>query len=132
MSDAQAELQIVDRRTFGRFLGIDGGDAVPDETTIWRSREALVRTCAVETLFARFDARLKSAGYLVPLSDCSVVACRAVMGWQIVDASIVAAPRPRMTDTERDIATGGGIPEGWKAKSAKLNTRKNLPAVGAV
>lgn len=79
LSDAQAEFQIMDRRTFGRFLGIDDGDAVPDETTIWRFREALVRAGAVETLFARFDAHLRGAGYLA-------------MGGQIVDASIVAAP----------------------------------------
>lgn len=107
LSDAQAEFQIMDRRTFGRFLGIDDGDAVPDETTIWRFREALVRAGAVETLFARFDAHLKDAGYLA-------------MGGQIVDASIVAAPRQRMTDAERDTVKGGGIPEEWKTKPAKL------------
>jgi hypothetical protein len=40
LSDAQTEFQILDRRSFGRFLGIDDGDRVPDETTIWRFREA--------------------------------------------------------------------------------------------
>ncbi|PRX26970.1 transposase-like protein DUF772, partial [Meinhardsimonia xiamenensis] len=39
LSDAQAEFQILDRRSFGRFLGIDDGDRMPDETTIWRFRE---------------------------------------------------------------------------------------------
>ncbi|KMW56899.1 Transposase (class II) [Candidatus Rhodobacter oscarellae] len=43
LSDAQTEFQILDRRSFGRFLGLDDGDRVPDETTIWRFREALVR-----------------------------------------------------------------------------------------
>jgi transposase, IS5 family len=107
LSDAQAEFQILDRRTFGRFLGIDDGDDVPDETTIWRFREALVQAGAVEKLFARFDAHLKSAGYLA-------------MGGQIVDASIVAAPRQRMTDEEKDIVKGGGIPEDWQAQPKKL------------
>ena len=59
LSDAQAELQIMDRRTFGRFPGIDDGDEVPDETTIWRFHEALFQAGAVEALFARFDAHLK-------------------------------------------------------------------------
>lgn len=107
LSDAQAEFQIMDRRTFGRFLGIDDGDKVPDETTIWRFREALAQAGAVEPLFARFDAHLKSAGYLA-------------MGGQIVDASIVAAPRQRMTEEERTTVKGGGIPEGWEAKPARL------------
>ena len=107
LSDAQAEFQIMDRRTFGRFLGLDDGDSVPDETTIWRFREALVQAGAVDRLFARFDTHLKDAGYLA-------------MGGQIVDASIIAAPRQRMTEKEREIVKGGGIPEDWKAKPRKL------------
>lgn len=107
LSDAQAEFQIMDRRTFGRFLGIDDGDSVPDETTIWRFREALVQAGAVEKLFTRFDSDLKDAGYLA-------------MGGQIVDASIVAAPRQRMTDAEKEVVKGGGIPPDWQAKPRKL------------
>lgn len=107
LSDGQAEFQILDRRSFGRFLGLDDGDNTPDETTIWRFREALVRADAVDALFARFDAHLKSLGYLA-------------MGGQIMDASIIAAPRQRMTDEERAIVKGGGIPDAWAARPAKL------------
>ena len=64
LSDAQAALHIMDRRSFGHFLSLDDGARAPDETTIWRFREALVRTGAVEELFARFDAHLEDAGYL--------------------------------------------------------------------
>ncbi len=64
LSDAQAAFQIMDRRSFGRFLSLDDGGRAPDETTIRRFREALVRTGAVGKLFARFDAHLKDAGYL--------------------------------------------------------------------
>ena len=66
-----------------------------------------VEAGTVEKLFARFDAHLKDAGYLA-------------MGGQIVDASIVAAPRQRMTDEEREIVKGGGIPPDWQAKPRKL------------
>jgi IS5 family transposase len=107
LSDAQAEFQIMDRRTFGRFLGLDDGDKVPDETTIWRFREALAEAGAVERLFARFDGQLKKSGYLA-------------MGGQIIDASIVAAPRQRMTEEERATVKGGCIPEDWQAKPRKL------------
>jgi IS5 family transposase len=107
LSDAQAEYQIMDRRSFGRFLGLDEGDAVPDETTIWRFREALTQAGAMKGLFARFDEHLRQAGYLA-------------MGGQIIDASIVAAPRQRMTEEEKRIVKGGGIPEDWKARPRKL------------
>ena len=60
---------------------------------IWRFREAPVQAGAVEKLFARFNAHLKDAGYLA-------------MGGQIVDASIIAAPRQRVTDEERAIVRG--------------------------
>lgn len=63
-------------------MGLDDGDNTPDKTTIWRFGEVLVRADAIDTLFARFDARLRDQGYLA-------------MGGQIVDASIIAAPRPR-------------------------------------
>ncbi len=43
----------------------DDGARAPDETTIRRFREALVRTGAVKKLLARFDAHLKDAGYPV-------------------------------------------------------------------
>jgi IS5 family transposase len=62
LSDAQAEFQILDRRTFGRFLGVDDGDNAPDETTIWRYCEAMVRADAIDALFARFDAHLDKKG----------------------------------------------------------------------
>ena len=107
LSDAQAEYQIIDRRTFGRFLGLDDGDNVPDETTIWRFREALIKAGTMGRLFERFDAHLKQEGFLA-------------MGGQIIDASIVAAPRQRMTEDEKAIVKGGGVSENWKAKPRKL------------
>jgi hypothetical protein len=66
-----------------------------------------VRANAVDALFARFDAHLKSLGYLA-------------MGGKIMDASIIAAPRQRMTDEERAIVKGGGIPDAWKKKPVRL------------
>lgn len=110
LPDAQAEFQILDRRSFGRFLGIDDGDRVPDETTIWRFREALTKAGATDRLFAHFDAHLRDQGYLA-------------MGGQIVDASIVAAPRQRMTDAALETVKSGGIPDDWKARPAKLRQK---------
>ena len=87
-----------DRLTFMRFLGLGLSDRVPDANTIWLFREALTKTGAIEALFRRFDASLRQAGYLA-------------MGGQLIDASVVLAPRQRMTQEEKDIVKGGGIPE---------------------
>ena len=88
LSDERCEYLIKERLSFMRFLGLGLSDAVPDANTIWTIREALKRAGAVETLFARFDVALKSAGYLA-------------MGGQIVDATIVAVPKQRNTEAER-------------------------------
>ena len=109
LSDDQAEFQILDRRSFGRFLGLDDGDRVPDAKTIWLFREQLTRAGAVQRLFDRFDAVLNDRGYLA-------------MGGQIVDATVIEARRPRLSATEKAAIKGGGTPEGWsKAKRAQMD-----------
>jgi IS5 family transposase len=104
LSDDAAEFQVRDRLSFMRFLGLGLGDRVPDAKTIWLFREQLVRAGAMDKLFARFDAALHEAGYLA-------------MGGQIIDATVVAAPRQKLTDEEKATIRGGGTPQGWsKAK----------------
>src|SRR5687767_15721517 len=90
-----------------RFLGLGLGDPVPDANTIWTFREALTKAGAVERLFDLFDRQLRAAGYLA-------------MSGQLVDASIVAAPKQRNTKAEKQAIKEGRIPEGWQEKPAKL------------
>src|SRR4051794_268459 len=90
-----------------RFLGISVADAVPDANTIWTFREGLKRAGAVDVLFRRFDELLRASGFLA-------------MSGQIVDATIVAAPKQRNTQEEKQALRDGRIPEDWKNKPAKL------------
>ncbi|PJK27361.1 IS5/IS1182 family transposase [Minwuia thermotolerans] len=106
-SDDQTEFQVRDRLSFMRFLGLGLHDRVPDAKTIWLFRELLVRARAVESLFDRFDAHLRDHGYLA-------------MSGQIVDASIVSAPKQRNTDEEKDALKDGRVPEGWEDNPARL------------
>lgn len=110
LSDDQAEFQVQDRLSFMRFLGLGLGDQVPDAKTIWLFREKLTQARAVEKLFARFDKHLSKAGYLA-------------MGGQIVDATIVAAPKQRNSDAEKADIKAGKVPDEWKNKPAKLRQK---------
>ena len=110
LSDERCEYLVKDRLSFMRFLGLGLADPVPDANTIWAFREALKRAGTVERLFARFDATLREGGYLA-------------MGGQIVDATIVAAPRQRNTEAERAAIKAGQVPEGWAQKPAKLRQK---------
>jgi hypothetical protein len=82
-----------------RFLGLGLGDAVPDANTIWTCREALTKAGAIAQLFELFDQELRAQGYLA-------------MSGQLVDATIVAAPKQRNTSAEAGDQAGpraGGL-----------------------
>ena len=106
LSDDQTEFQIRDRLSFMRFLDLDLCGRVADAKTIWLFRELLVRAQAIDALFASFDAHLHSAGYLA-------------MSGQIVDASIISAPKRHDTDEEKQALKEGRIPETWTDKPAR-------------
>jgi transposase, IS5 family len=110
LSDERTEFYLRDRLTWMRFLGLGLGDAVPDANTIWTFREALTKTGAIERLFELFDRQLRAAGYLA-------------MSGQLVDASIIAAPKQRNTKAEKQAIKEGRIPEGWQDKPAKLRQK---------
>jgi IS5 family transposase len=106
LSDARAEFYIRDRLSWMRFLGLSLADPTPDANTIWIFREALKNADAIEALFARFEAQLREAGFLP-------------MAGQLVDATIVAAPKQRMTDDEKAAVKRGETPEEWAENPAK-------------
>jgi len=107
LSDERAEFLINDRMSFMRFLGLSLADRVPDARTIWLFREKLTKAGAIEGLFARFDAALRASGYIA-------------MSGQIVDATIVAAPKQRNTIEEKKAIKEGRIPDGWEQNPARL------------
>ena len=45
------------------------------------------------------------------------------MGGQIVDATVVAAPKQRNSDAEKADIKAGKVPEAWKNKPAKLRQK---------
>ena len=110
LGDEATEFQIKDRLSFQRFLGLGLDGTVPDATTVWLFREHLVKAQAIDRLFARFDAALTEQGYLA-------------MGGQIIDATVVPAPRQRNTEGEKAAIKEGRIPEHWKDKPAKVRQK---------
>src|ERR1700740_2147853 len=94
LSDERTEFLINDRLSFMRFLGLSLADRVPDARTIWLFREKLTKAGAIEALFERFDAALRASGYIA-------------MSGQIVDATLVAVPRQRNTDAEKEAVKAG-------------------------
>lgn len=66
---------------------------------------------AIEKLFALFDARLKEGGYLA-------------QGGQIIDATVIAAPRQHLTDEEKALSKEGkAADEIWPDEPAKASQK---------
>jgi len=110
LSDEWAEYLINGRSSFMRFLGLRLSDRVPDTKTVWLFRERLTRAGAIEILFSRFDAILRNAGYLR-------------MPGQILDVTLVAAPKQRNTNAEKADLRAGRIPEDWQDNPSKLSRK---------
>jgi len=114
LADEQTEYQIRDRYSFCRFLGLSPEGKVPDARTIWVFREALKEHELVDELFAQLNAQINAAGY-IPRQG------------QIVDASMVSAPRQRNSREDNAKIKGGEVPEGWEDKPSMLR-QKDLEA----
>jgi transposase, IS5 family len=107
VADARMDYLIRDRLSWLRFLGFDLGAPTPGANTIRPFREKLTDAGALEAVFADFDRQLKERGYLA-------------MGGQIVDATLVAAPKQRNTVPEKDaIKAGKAASEIWPDEPAR-------------
>lgn len=96
LGDGQVEYQILDRTSFKFFLGLETGDKVPDEKTVWSFRERLTKTGSVEELFEKFTAFLEEQALIFNEG-------------QLIDASFTIAPRQRNTREEnKKIKNGEG------------------------
>ena len=100
LSDDQMEFQIRDRLSFMRFLGLGIGDTVPDAKTGWLFREQLTEAKLIKKLFKQFDRFLRQNGF-------------SAKKGQIVDASIVSAPKQRNTREENQSIKEGTVPDDW-------------------
>lgn len=106
LSDHQIEFQSKDRISFMNFLGLSLGDSVPDEKTVWLFREQVKTAELIDPLFEQFDAFLIEAGL-------------AAQKGQIIDATIVPAPRQRNSREENQQIKEGRTPEDWEGHPAK-------------
>tara|TARA_B110001454_G_scaffold209215_1_gene222493 strand:- start:15 stop:1004 length:990 start_codon:yes stop_codon:yes gene_type:complete len=125
LSDARMEFMIRDRLSWLRFLGLSLGDRTPDENTIRHFRNRLTETGTLKRVMKAFDWQLQKKGY-IPMSG------------QIVDASLVPAPKQRNTEGEREaIKSGQSAKEIWpdepnKAAQKDTDARWTLKIGGKV
>jgi transposase, IS5 family len=106
LGDNQVEYQILDRTSFKAFLGLETGDKVPDEKTVWSFRERITKTGLVEELFERFISFLEEKELILNEG-------------QMIDASFTVAPRQRNTREENKKIKNGAGYDLWNDKPNK-------------
>jgi len=110
LSDEQTEFQIKDRLSFLDFLGLQIGDNVPDEKTIWLFKEQLKQKELSKKLFDIFTAKLISNG---------VVAKEGTL----VDASFIRVPKQRNKRIDNADIKKGAIPLEFAKNKNKLSQK---------
>ncbi|MEJ8475082.1 transposase [Roseibium algae] len=96
-----------DRLSWMRFLDFDLGETTPDENTIRHFRNRMSETGTLKRVMKAFDWQLHKKGY-IPMSG------------QIVDASLVPAPKQRNTEGEKEaIKAGKTAREIWPERPNK-------------
>jgi len=106
LSDEQVQYQVRDRISFMGSLGLEPGDRVPDEKTLWLFRERLTELGLIEELFDQFNQHLDAQGF------------KAQQG-HIVDANIVEVPKQRNTRDDNAQIKGGERPASFDENPAK-------------
>ena len=100
LSDEQTEFQLLDRRSFRRFCGLEHSRNIPDRTTIWNFENRL-GVEGVQALFDGLNRQIRARG----------LEARA---GQIVDATLVVAPKQHFTREEKEILEQEAMPADWK------------------
>ena len=99
LSDEQMEYQLLDRMSYQRFCGLSQAVNIPDRTTIWVF-ENRIGTAGAQALFDGVSAQLLKRGYIA-------------RGGQIIDATLVPAPKQHLGRKEKDLVQQHAMPTDW-------------------
>ena len=98
LSDEQMEYQLLDRMSYQRFCGLANATNIPDRTTVW-TFENRIGEAGAKALFDGVSAQLLKKGFIA-------------RGGQIIDATLVPAPKQHNSRGEKALIEQGAMPAG--------------------
>lgn len=109
LSDEQMEYQLLDRMSYQRFCGLSHSINIPDRTTIWHFENRIGEDGA-QALFDGVSTQLARRGFIA-------------RGGQIIDASLVPAPKQHNRSSEKELLDQRATPADWSpAKRRQKDT----------
>jgi IS5 family transposase len=112
LSDEEMEYALLDRLSWQQFVGLENSRDLPDARTIWLFKNLLAQGGGAQALFAQVQHQLAAAGL-------------AAKGGQIIDATIVSAPKVALDKDDKAKVKQGQTPPNW---SAKVRAHKDIDA----
>ncbi|MFZ5637090.1 MAG: IS5 family transposase [Pseudomonadota bacterium] len=100
LSDEQMEYQLLDRMSYKRFCGLADATNIPDRTTVW-TFENRIGEAGAQALFDGVSAQLLKQGFIA-------------RGGQIIDATLVPAPKQHNSRGEQALIEQGAMPAQWR------------------
>lgn len=100
LSDEALEYQLLDRMSYQRFCGLVNSASIPDRTTIW-TFENRIGEAGARALFEGVTAQLLVRGYIA-------------RGGQIIDATLVPAPKQHFSKDDKAQREQEAMPADWK------------------
>lgn len=111
LSDPELEDQVNDRLSFQKFAGINYETTVPDFTTIWRFKEALIKEGVMDKLFDLVLSFIEEKGCLVKKGTC-------------IDATIIESANRPLSKKKREALEKSPSPQiDTEAQSTKKRGR---------
>ena len=111
LSDEQIEYQLLDRMSYQRFCGLSHSASIPDRNTVWVF-ENRIGVAGAAALFEAVQQQIARHGYI---ARCG----------QIIDATLVPAPKQRFTKEEKARLEQDAMPADW---SPAKRRQKDLDA----
>lgn len=100
LSDEQMEYQLLDRISYKRFCGLTQATNIPDRTTVWIF-ENRIGEAGAQAIFDGVSTQLLMKGFVA-------------RGGQIIDATLVPAPRQHNSRDEKALIEQDAMPADWK------------------
>ena len=89
LSDPKLEDELIDNLSFQRFVGINWNNEIPDFTTLWRFKEALIEPQLSDKIFDLIVQQLEQKGLLLKRGT-------------IVDATIIESKNRPLSNEKRE------------------------------
>jgi transposase, IS5 family len=89
LSDEELEDQLIDRLSFQQFVGLSFDQEIPDFTTIWKFKEALVQNKLMDRIFSSIIAQIELEGLILKKGT-------------MIDATIIPSDNKPLSKKKRD------------------------------